>query len=144
MPPQISGKEFWIGIFLTNQSWIQSNLISSTFQKIISKFCSFQLIMLLFYRFFFTKHWRLYQYLAIVSSLNPLPFIKGRERTSPKWAIRGGTQKEAVAQKWGNENISFIEKYNIIIFRTSGMSQWTSPSDFWKIIKLGERIKVFL
>ena len=29
-------------------------------------------------------------YLTIVSSLYLLPFVKGREKTSPKWAIRGG------------------------------------------------------
>ena len=31
-------------------------------------------------------------YLAIVSSRYLLPFVKGRERTLPKWALRGGMQ----------------------------------------------------
>ena len=47
-------------------------------------------------------------YLAIVSSLYLLPFVKGSERTSQKWAIMGGIQnsqrkeecqKEEVAQR---------------------------------------------
>lgn len=36
-------------------------------------------------------------YLAKVPSLHCLPFIIRRKRTSPKWSIRGGIQKEEAA-----------------------------------------------